>query len=249
MERGVRSNPIGPASRRLSTSVAGALAVVLALVAWLWPIGIGGKMPVGGDVTQFFIGLMGFLSESLRQGRLPVWNDLWGYGFPGVAESQMGVFYPFHVILYRWLENETAYVVSLVGHTLWGGLGTYWAAPTVECLMRRCGAGCGFMVYVRVFPYSPGSSLGLHDRLLDALGVGLGLVQPLADKRITKNRADFAELGAGFPDITGTFSACVPNAVWNSRDRGLDAHRALGAPCREPRHRHRAIPLLRTCAG
>ncbi len=159
MERGVRSNPIGPASRRLSTSVAGALAVVLALVAWLWPIGIGGKMPVGGDVTQFFIGLMGFLSESLRQGRLPVWNDLWGYGFPGVAESQMGVFYPFHVILYRWLENETAYVVSLVGHTLWGGLGTYWAARrlNVSCAGAALAAGswstCGFFLIHLAHPW------------------------------------------------------------------------------------------------
>jgi len=110
-------------------------AVLAALLAWLWPIGIGGKMPVGGDVTQFFIGLMGFLGDSLRAGRLPVWNDLWGYGFPGLAESQMGVFYPVHVIFYRYLETETAYVVSLVVHILWGGLGAFWAA-------RRLGTSC-----------------------------------------------------------------------------------------------------------
>src|SRR5262249_32759512 len=87
------------------------------ILAWLWPIGIGGMMPLGGDVTQFFMGLMAFYRESLRAGRLPVWNDLWGYGFPGLAESQMGVFYPIHVILYRWLSTETAYVVSLMLHT------------------------------------------------------------------------------------------------------------------------------------
>ena len=85
-------------------------------------------MPVGGDVTQFFLGLMAFYRESLQAGRLPVWNDLWGYGFPGLAESQMGVFYPVHVVLYRWLNTETAYVVSLMFHTIWGGLGAYWAA-------------------------------------------------------------------------------------------------------------------------
>ncbi len=106
----------------------GAVAVAAALFAWLWPIGLGGKMPVGGDVTQFFMGLMGFLSESLRAGRLPVWNDLWGYGFPGIGESQMGVFYPLHVLFYGHLATETAYVVSMVFHTLWGGLGTFWAA-------------------------------------------------------------------------------------------------------------------------
>ncbi|WP_165224437.1 hypothetical protein [Aquisphaera insulae] len=99
-----------------------------ALLAWLWPIGIGGKMPVGGDVTRFFMGLMDVLSRSLRAGRLPIWNDLWGDGFPGVGESQMGVFYPPHLILYGLLTTEGAYVTSLVLHTIWGGLGAWWAA-------------------------------------------------------------------------------------------------------------------------
>ena len=85
-------------------------------------------MPVGGDVTQFFLGLMGFLGESLRAGELPVWNDLWGYGFPGLAESQMGVFYPPHLVLYGRMSTEAAYVASLVLHTLWGGLGAFWAS-------------------------------------------------------------------------------------------------------------------------
>jgi hypothetical protein len=159
MERGVRSNSIVLTSPGFRNGVVGGLAVVLALAAWLWPIGIGGKMPVGGDVTQFFIGLMGFLSESLRQGRLPVWNDLWGYGFPGVAESQMGVFYPVHVILYRWLETETAYVVSLVAHTLWGGLGTYWAARRLKvssagaALAAVSWSTCGFFLIHLAHPW------------------------------------------------------------------------------------------------
>ena len=83
------------------------LPVLIAAVGlWLWPIGIGGAMPVGGDVTQFFLGPMSFLSKSLRQGRIPLWNDLWGFGFPGVGESQMGVFYPPHWFLYGLLPVE-----------------------------------------------------------------------------------------------------------------------------------------------
>jgi hypothetical protein len=130
----------------------GGLVVIAAVLAWLWPIGIGGMMPVGGDVTQFFIGLMRFLGESLRAGRLPIWNDLWGYGFPGLAESQMGVFYPVHLVLYRWLDTETAYVVSLVIHTLWGGLGTFWAARRLgvssagSALAAFAWSTCGFFV-------------------------------------------------------------------------------------------------------
>ncbi|WP_406700056.1 hypothetical protein V5E97_14560 [Singulisphaera sp. Ch08] len=105
----------------------------LGLAAWLWPIGFGGQMPVGGDVTQFSLGLMAVLRESIRSARLPVWNHSWGYGFPGLAESQMGVYYPPHWVLYGLLPLEWAYTASLVFHTIFGGLGTYWAA-------RRFGA-------------------------------------------------------------------------------------------------------------
>ena len=85
-------------------------------------------MPVGGDSTQFSIGLMAVLGRALRAGRLPLWNDLWGFGFPGLAESQMGVFYPPHALLYRVFSTEMAYTTSLVLHTYVAALGTYWAA-------------------------------------------------------------------------------------------------------------------------
>jgi hypothetical protein len=89
-------------------------------------------MPVGGDVTQFSIGLMAVLARAVRAGRIPLWNDLWGHGFPAVAESQMGVFYPPHIVLYGLLPVEAAYTASLVLHTFWGG----W-----ERTGRRVGSG------------------------------------------------------------------------------------------------------------
>ncbi len=102
--------------------------MLLGVAAWLWPIGLGGRMPVGGDISAFSIGLMAVLDEALAQGRLPYWNDLWGYGFPGIAESQMGVYYPPHLILYGALPVEAAYTASLVLHTFWAAIGTAWAA-------------------------------------------------------------------------------------------------------------------------
>jgi hypothetical protein len=104
------------------------VALIAGLLVWLWPIGLGGRMPVGGDVTRFFVGLMGVYSRSLAQGRLTSWNDLWGYGFPGVGESQMGVYYPPHLMLYGTLPIERAYLASLLLHTIWAGLGAWWAA-------------------------------------------------------------------------------------------------------------------------
>ena len=113
---------------RLGSHWVATLALVVCMLVWLWPIGFGGKMPVGGDVTQFFMGLMGVLSSSLRAGELPAWNDLWGYGFPGVAESQMGVYYPPHLVLYLAFSTEVAYTLGLVLHTIWGALGAFWFA-------------------------------------------------------------------------------------------------------------------------
>ncbi len=120
----------GSASNRRSLAVV--LSLLIGLLIWLWPIGLGGRMPVGGDVTQFFLGLMAVLGTSLREGHLPVWNGLWGFGFPGLGESQMGVYYPPHLLLYGLLPTEHAYVLSLLLHTLWGGLGAWWAARQFE---------------------------------------------------------------------------------------------------------------------
>ncbi len=108
--------------------VVGPTVLVVVVSAWLWPIGIGGQMPVGGDVTQFQIGLMSVLKEAIGESRLPLWNERWGFGFPGLGESQMGVYYPPHQLLYRFLDVEQAYTASLVLHLIWGGLGTRFAA-------------------------------------------------------------------------------------------------------------------------
>ena len=141
------------------------LLLIAGLLLWLWPIGGGGKMPVGGDVTQFFLGLMGVLGSALRQGRLPIWNDLWGYGFPGIGESQMGVYYPPHLILYAALPTEWAYVASLLLHTLWGALGAWWAArrfgvtPIGSSLAAFAFSASGFFVIHMPHPwgYTTGS--------------------------------------------------------------------------------------------
>ncbi|MEO6809821.1 MAG: hypothetical protein ABI353_11975 [Isosphaeraceae bacterium] len=152
--------------------------LLAALAAWLWPIGPGGKMPVGGDVTSFSIGLMAVLQRAIQGGRLPLWNDLWGFGFPGVAESQMGVFYPPHLMLYGLLPTETAYTGSLVVHTVWGALGVYWASRRfgVSTIGAALGAfawtTCGF--FVIHLPHQWGYTTGAW------MPWALGLAYPLA---------------------------------------------------------------------
>ena len=119
------------------------------MLAWLWPIGIGGKMPVGGDVTQFFLGLMGVLSQSrCGQGGCPVWNDLWGLsGFPASAESQMGVS-TLRIVMLSWSFSRRARPMSQAwfSTTLWGASGASSAA-TAGSESRPLGSS-----YSRRFP-------------------------------------------------------------------------------------------------
>ncbi len=104
------------------------IVLTFAVIAWLWPIGFGGSEPVGGDVTNFTIGLMAELSRAFKAGRLPLWNANWGFGFPGLAESQMGVFYPPHWLFYGLPSTELGYTLSLAAHTLFGAYGAAWGA-------------------------------------------------------------------------------------------------------------------------
>ena len=100
------------------------------VVAWLAPITLLGKMPIGGDVTSFFLPLMAYYRRALLDGRIPLWNELWGFGFPGLAESQMGVFYPPHLILFSLFETETAYSVNIVLHFVLAGWFAYFCGRT-----------------------------------------------------------------------------------------------------------------------
>ena len=63
------------------------ITILLVVIIWLAPITLFGRMPIGGDVTSFFLPLMSYYRRALVAGRIPLWNELWGFGFPMLAES------------------------------------------------------------------------------------------------------------------------------------------------------------------
>jgi hypothetical protein len=122
------------------------LALIAAVVAiWLAPITLLGKMPIGGDVTSFFLPLMSYYRRALMEGRVPLWNELWGFGFPMLAESQAGVFYPPHLVLFRLFEVETAYSLNIVLHHVLAGWFAYFCGR--EFGLRRWGATLAGLVF------------------------------------------------------------------------------------------------------
>ena len=108
--------------------------VAVGLITIFWTnLGWFGQMPVGGDASRFGLGLMGSLSSALSENRVPAWNSLWGYGFPALAESQLGVFYPPHLLIYKTLPLEAAYSFDMALHALWAALGAWLLARQMGC--------------------------------------------------------------------------------------------------------------------
>jgi hypothetical protein len=100
-----------------------ALAVALSYLFWR-PLWHGGGL-VGGDLYSYFLPQKAFYADELHSGRIPLWNPLVGHGYPLVAESQTGVFYPLNLLLYSWLDVNTAYNVQQLAHYVLAFLATW----------------------------------------------------------------------------------------------------------------------------
>ncbi len=90
------------------------LAVGLTLVFWL-PIWCGAGF-VGGDIYSYFFPQKVIYAKALHAGELPLWNAHAGFGYPLLAESQTGIFYPPNLLLYSWLDAHSAFHVSFLLH-------------------------------------------------------------------------------------------------------------------------------------
>ncbi len=59
-------------------------------------------------------------------GRVPLWNPDVANGFPLMADSQTGVFYPPNILLGALFPSHYALNLSILLHAWWSGLGAWW---------------------------------------------------------------------------------------------------------------------------
>lgn len=119
--------------------VGGALTFVFWSKLWC-----GGGL-LGGDICTYYMPQKTFYSACLRDGVLPLWNPLTSHGYPVVAESQTGVFYPPHVLCYRFLDVNTAYNTVQIGHYLLCFIFSFYLAVSLGLTSR--GALLAALVY------------------------------------------------------------------------------------------------------
>ncbi len=107
-------------SSRLSSQFVAIFLVAIGLTMWFWlDLWLGGGL-IGGDIYTYYFPQKAFYAEQLAEGILPTWNNLVGHGYPLVAESQTGAYYPPNLLLYSLLGVNTAYNVSHLLHYVLG---------------------------------------------------------------------------------------------------------------------------------
>jgi Gpi18-like mannosyltransferase len=113
------ADAIGP--RRLTLLMIVAVSLGAAIVAarvsfgadgWLWSL----------DLPKIHYPLATFFHEALSEGRLPLWSDRLGMGYPLYAEGQIGAFYPPNWLIFR-LEPLAAMDLTRLAHLALAGAG------------------------------------------------------------------------------------------------------------------------------
>lgn len=118
-----------------------AVGLTFLFFAGLWL----GEGLIGGDLYTYSLPQKAFLADSLRLGTFPLWNPLVGQGYPVLAESQTGTFYPLHW-LYGCLSITTANNVVLIVHYTLAFLAMFWCSRWLGRQMN--GATLAAVVYV-----------------------------------------------------------------------------------------------------
>ncbi len=143
-----------PASEIARTGLIAA-GVMLAAVTAFYGFGIATGSSLffthdigGSDIWHLSYPMKHFYAQELDVGRLPLWADDVGTGFPLHAEGQVAALYPLNLILYKLLPVPLAFNWSILLHAILAGV---FAAMYT----RQMGAGrAGSLVAAAVFAFA-----------------------------------------------------------------------------------------------
>ena len=96
------------------------------------------------DIWNFNYPLKNLLSESLKQGKFPLWTDMIGNGFPIAAEGQIGAFSPVNWIIFGLFPMPQAFTAALFLTFVIAFVGSY-------LLMRKIGLSRVFSAAAALF--------------------------------------------------------------------------------------------------
>ncbi|OQA43881.1 MAG: Bacterial membrane protein YfhO [Chloroflexi bacterium ADurb.Bin325] len=109
------SGPRMPRPRGCGADLAAWLALALATLVVLWPLGTTNRILAGVDAFTYFDPYWDYRMAALAAGQLPLWNPYLFLGVPFLANPQAAVLYPLHWPL-SWLSSQAALVWSALLH-------------------------------------------------------------------------------------------------------------------------------------
>ncbi|MFM7317812.1 MAG: hypothetical protein ACKO5E_12780 [bacterium] len=116
------------------------LILFLILISTVFVCELAGLEVTGGDPDRFFRPLKSELVRNIKQFQLPLWSDLFGFGMPLAAQSEIGAFYLPHYFIYGIFGVGSGYRLSMVLHQalaaffIWK-LSRRWNSSTLGCMM------------------------------------------------------------------------------------------------------------------
>ena len=116
------------------------LLLFLILISIVFVFEIAGFEVIGGDPDRFFRPLKSELVRNINNFQLPLWSDLFGFGMPLAAQSEIGAFYLPHYLTYSIFGVGSGYRLSMVLHQwlaaffIWK-LCIRWNADTLGCMI------------------------------------------------------------------------------------------------------------------
>ncbi|MBN1994001.1 MAG: YfhO family protein [Anaerolineae bacterium] len=103
------------------TKIISILTIILLTFLFFWKILLTNLILVGVDSFLYFYPYKAYATAVLRQGQLPLWNPYLFMGAPLLANSQVGVFYPFNW-LFIWLDPPRQVAWSIGLHLVLAGV-------------------------------------------------------------------------------------------------------------------------------
>lgn len=123
-------------SKKTFSSFLPLLVLALAIVVFFSPHLFPPKVFVAGDYggsdfSDLFWPLKSLLTTSLRSGKLPLWSDQLGAGFPIIGEGEIQLFSP-TTLLFIFLPLPLAFQITVISSFLLIGLGVYFLGQTLK---------------------------------------------------------------------------------------------------------------------
>ncbi len=101
--------------------------------------------PAKSRMTNAIAPSAAFAAESLRQGRLPLWNPHQGSGGPLLGNGEVGALYP-TILLHAFLPPKVAWIASAVALYWVSGFGAWWLAKKLNLpVAARLAAAVAYM--------------------------------------------------------------------------------------------------------